>query len=146
MSILFSPRLQRFEGRSVILNSKDSNAVFRFLFPTESFEPGRELVIEDRSFAQSLLVALIEENLARHPEVPEDFEPDQPTQTVAFGFYDLQDVINRFVVRSDRSWFPDKTREDLLRAPVTKDVRADFSIRFRSVWMARWLRGSLLLG
>jgi hypothetical protein len=25
-------------------------------------------------------------------------------------------------------------------------VRADFSIRYRAVWMARWLRGSLLLG
>ncbi|MCK6680886.1 MAG: hypothetical protein L6R30_00530 [Thermoanaerobaculia bacterium] len=146
MSILFTPRLPRFYGKAVLLNSRDSNAVFRFLFPTDLQTLGRELNIDDRGFAQSLLVGLLIENLGRHPEVPEEFQPDLPTPTAAFGFIELQDVINRFVVRADPAWFGDAVKEDLLRTHITEDVRADFSIRFRALWVARWQRGSLLVG
>jgi hypothetical protein len=132
--------LRHFSPFELVLPPLASWEVLRFFFPADviGIYP-EDLSVEDRLFAQGLLVAALDEtrSLGAHEgpgEVP----------LVAAGFIRVRPIVARLVARAPAAWFAVPAPEDDDPARIVEPARARVSIRYRAGWIAHVHGGPLL--
>ena len=132
--------LRRFAPDEIKLSQQDAFCILRFF----RFEPGRapgSLTVEDRGFAQALLVEAIDRSYdlafaelmfrSSSGDVPADFASVRP-------------IVRQFARGAASHWFRHATVYDLARPEIYESVRSMIACDFRTAWAARAQRGQLV--
>lgn len=132
--------LRRFSPRELVLAPPAAWEVLRFFFPGDMVGLYMEdLSVEDRLFAQGLLVAALDETRSLGtPPGPEE------TPLVAAGFVRIRAIVARVVARAPGEWFASLPPEGADAARIDEPSRAAVSIRHRAGWLAHVRGGPLL--
>lgn len=132
--------LRRFAPAELTLSPAAAWEALRFFFPADvvGIYP-EDLSLEDRCFAQALLVAALDETRSLGP-------PPAPEATplVAAGWVRLRPVVARLVARGRAEWFASPVPEGADPARIDEPARASVSIRYRAGWTAHVRGGPLL--
>ncbi|MCL4809337.1 MAG: hypothetical protein KJ062_16345 [Thermoanaerobaculia bacterium] len=131
---------RRFSPRELVLPPPAAWEVLRFFFPGDMVGLYTEdLSVEDRLFAQELLVAALDETrTVGAPVVPGE------TPLVAAGFVRIRAIAHRLVERAPGAWFSSPPPEGGDAARIDEPSRAAVSIRHRAGWLAHVRGGPLL--
>jgi hypothetical protein len=132
--------LRRFTPAELLLPPPAAWEALRFFFPADvvGIYP-EDLTLEDRLFAQALLVAALDETRSLGPAPgPEE------TPLVAAGWVRLRPVVARLVGRGRAEWFASPVPEGTDPARIDEPARASVSIRYRAGWIAHVHGGPLL--
>ncbi len=132
--------LRAFSATELALPPRAAWEVLAFFFPADvvGIYP-EDLGVEDRLFAQALLVAALDET--RRLGAPEG--PDG-VPLVAAGWIRVRPVVERFVSRAPASWFEVAPPDGVGAGRIDEVARADVSIRYRAGWIAHVRGGPLL--
>jgi HlyD family secretion protein len=125
--------LLQFSPGDVKLSQHDAFIILRFFFGDPGIPPG-QMAVEDRTFAQALLVEAIDKSydegfvelLFKH------FFMKIPT-----SFKDIEDTVKAFAKAALKHWFKHATRQDLQNPKIYENVRLTLARNFRSVWQIR---------
>jgi hypothetical protein len=132
--------LRRFLPAELLLAPPQAWEVLRFFFPADvvGIYP-EDLTLEDRLFAQGLLVAAVDEtrSLGAVPGAGE-------TPLVAAGYVRLRPIAARVVARGRTEWFSCPAPEGADAARIDEPARASVSIRHRAGWISHVRGGPLL--
>lgn len=134
-----SARLRRFAPGEVILSGQDAHTVLRFF----SIEPGispAAMTVDDRAFAQALLVEAIDasydmgfaEALFRSV-----FARTPASLTAVAG------ILASFALRAGRNWFQHASATDLSNPTIYESVRLVIARNWATVWRIRLATGQL---
>jgi hypothetical protein len=132
--------LRPFGRNELVLGPAQGWEVLRFFFPEDvgRIRP-EKLSVEDRLFAQALLVAAIDETRRHGPaEHPEE------VPLVAAGMIRLLPVARRVAALGTNAWFDVAAPEGCDPARIDEQARADVSTRHRAGWIAH-VKGAPLL-
>jgi hypothetical protein len=131
--------LKHFSGSEVKLDQHDAFAILRFFWLEPGMEPS-QLTVEDRAFAQALLVEAIDKSYDMsfvellfknfYGKVPSSFEA-------------VRDLVKSFAKEAAKRWFQHATGKDLENPQIYESVRATLARNFRSVWQIRLQTGEL---
>ena len=131
------PHLRRFERDEVVLTQDQAFQVLRFFWPDVSVNPGA-LTVEDRGFAQALLIEAIDASY-RMGFVEAWF------RSLAKMGSGLKAVIKAFGKAALEHWFKYATRTDIMDDPrIYEIVRLTVVRNFRTVWRLRESTGELI--
>jgi hypothetical protein len=132
--------IRRFSPRELLLAPPAAWEILRFFFPGDMVGLYTEdLTVEDRLFAQGLLIAALDETRAFGAPV----RPGE-TPLVAAGFVRIRAIVARVVARSPGAWFSCPPPEGGDAARIDEPSRAAVSIRHRAGWLAHVRGGPLL--
>jgi hypothetical protein len=131
--------LQQFSESELKLTQHDAFVVLRFFW----LEPGilpQQLTVQDRAFAQALLVEAIDRSYDMgyveiifrnfYGKLPESFES-------------IRDMVKSFAKAAAEHWFEHATGKDLENPKIYESVRRVLSANFYSVWQIRVQTGEL---
>lgn len=132
--------LRRFLPFELLLSPAAAWEVLRFFFPGDVVGVYPEdLGVEERLFAQALLVAALDETRALGT-----LEETGSVPLVAAGWIRLHPIATRFVSRAPADWFSVAAAPDADATRIVEAARAAVSIRDRAGWMAHVRGGPLL--
>lgn len=134
-----SARLRRFAPGEVILSGQDAHAVLRFF----SIEPGispTALTVDDRGFAQALLVEAIDASYDMgYAEAL--FRSVFAKTPASLG--SVAGILANFAVRAARNWFQHASAADLSNPTIYESVRLVVARNWATVWRIRLATGQL---
>jgi hypothetical protein len=135
-----SVALRRFSPRDLLFPPASAWEILRFFFPGDvvGIYP-EDLSLEDRLFAQALLVAALDETRALGTR-----EAAGEVPLVAAGYIRIRPVAARLVARAPETWFDLAAPEGGDAARIDETARAAVSIRHRAGWLAHVRGGPLL--
>lgn len=132
--------LRKFSSSEIVLTQDAAWRVLRFFWPDLSTSPGA-LTMEDRAFAQGLLVEAIDasyqmgfvEQLFKsfYMKVPDSYES-------------IREMVKSFGKAALKHWFKHATGADLADPQIYESVRSRIAINFRSIWKIREQTGELI--
>lgn len=132
--------LRRFSPAELLLTPSAAWEALRFFFPGDvvGIFP-EDLTLDDRLFAQALLVAALDEtrSLGAVP-APEE------TPLVAAGWVRLRPVVAQLVACGRAEWNSVPVPEGAEPVRIVEPARASVSIRYRAGWIAHVRGGPLL--
>jgi len=132
--------LRRFSPAELLLPPSAAWEALRFFFPADvvGIYP-EDLSLDDRLFAQALLVAALDEtrSLGAVP-APEE------TSLVAAGWVRLRPVVVHVVAGARAGWFSLPVPEGADPVRIDEAARVSVSIRHRAAWIAHVRGGPLL--
>ena len=132
--------LRHFATGELVLPPLAAWEVLRFFFPGDVAGVSPEdLSVDDRLFAQALLVAALDETRALGV-----IEGPDEVPLVAAGWIRIRPIVARVVARGTGAWFAFEVPADGDAARVHETARAAVSIRYRAAWIAH-VRGAPLL-
>lgn len=131
--------LKHFNESEVKLSQHDAFAVLRFFW----LEPGvapQQLTLQDRAFAQALLVEAIDRSydMGYVEIIFRTFYGKIPTSFAA-----IRDLVKSFAKAAAKHWFEHATGKDLQDPKIYESVRRTLAANFRSVWQIRVQTGEL---
>jgi len=131
------PYLKRFKDDELVLSADNAFTVLRFFWPGTNVKPGA-LNVEDRKFAQALLLEAIEASYAMG-------YVEALFRSVAKIPKGLGAVIKSFAKGAVKHWFRHATRKGLMDDPkIYEIVRQRLALNFKSVWAIREQTGELI--
>lgn len=131
--------LQHFAEAEIKLSQHDAFGALRFFW----LEPGclpQQLTVEDRGFAQALLVEAIDRSyeMGFVEILFRSFYGKIPA-----SFSSVRDMAKAFAKAAAKHWFQYATRKDLEDPQIYENVRRKIAVNFRSVWRIRIETGEL---
>ncbi len=132
--------LKHFSESEVKLDQHDAFGILRFFWLEPGVEPS-QLTVQDRAFAQALLVEAIDSSY--HMSFVEllfkNFYGKVPS-----SFESVRDMVKSFAKEASKRWFEHATGKDLDDPKIYESVRATLSRNFRSTWQIRVQTGELI--
>lgn len=134
-----SARLRRFTPGEVILTGPDAHAILRFFSIEPMLTPDR-LTMEDRAFAQALLVEAI------------DASYDMGYAAALFNAVGMKPVASltgvavalaQFTVRAATHWFEHASATDIRNPQIYESVRLVVARNWSTIWQIRLATGQL---
>jgi len=131
--------LQRFGESEIKLNQHDAFSALRFFWLEPGLSP-QQLTVEDRGFAQALLVEAIDRSyeMGFVEILFRSFYGKIPA-----SFSSVRDMVKAFAKAAAKHWFKHATRKDLEDPQIYESVRRKIAVNFRSVWRIRIETGEL---
>lgn len=125
--------LQHFGESEIKLSQQDAFSILRFFW----LEPGllpQQLTIQDRGFAQALLVEAIDRSyeMGFVEILFRNFYGKIPT-----SFSAIRDLVKSFARAAAKHWFKHATGKDLEDPKIYESIRCKIAVNFRSVWKIR---------
>lgn len=132
--------LRHFSKNEIYIAQEDARTILRFFFTGNQVPPAEELTIEDRAFAQALLLEAIDSSYAMSyvQEIFDAFYGKVPTE-----FSAVKDMVKDFVKNASKTWFDHATGKDLSNPRIYMSVKSRLAANFRSVWVIRMQTGEL---
>ena len=125
--------LRRFTAEEIILTPEDGYAVMRFFFD-EAGQLPHAFTMEDRAFAQALLVGAIDASYAMG-YVQIVF--DTLFMKVPRDLTNLYGMLQKVAKAAAKHWWKHATDRDLADPKIYEMVRTNFARSFRSSWKLR---------
>jgi hypothetical protein len=134
-----SDRLRRFTAGEVILTGQDAHNVLRFFFTEPGITP-EKLTIEDRAFAQALLVDAIDQSY------------DMGYAATLFNALGMKPIASltgvavalaNLTARATAHWFKHASADDLKDPQIYENVRLWVKRNWATVWQFRIAGGPL---
>ena len=134
-----SARLRRFTPGEVILSGQDAHAVLHFF----SIEPGispAAMTIDDRAFAQALLVEAIDASyeMGYAEAIFRSVFGKTPASLAS-----VASILANLAVRAARNWFEHASAADLQNPSIYESVRLVVARNWATVWRIRLATGQL---
>ena len=122
--------LRRFTANEVRLDSQKAFDVLRFFFQHNTSINISQITIEDRAFAQALLVEAVDASF--HMGFIESIFTNAMSLTPS-----VKDIIKDLLKYAAQSWFRHATGRDISDPKIYESVRVTIVRNFRSVWSLR---------
>ena len=122
--------LRRFTPNEVRLDAQKAFDILRFFFQHNTSINISQITIEDRAFAQALLVEAVDASF--HMGFIESIFTNAMSLTPS-----VKDIIKDLLKYAAQSWFRHATGQDLSDPKIYESVRSTLVRNFRSVWSMR---------
>ena len=131
--------LKHFSAAEVRLSQADAAAIFRFFWPGREL-PQTELTIEDRAFAQALLVEALDKtyDMGFVELIFRNFYGKVPT-----SFGEIRSIVKSFAMAAAKHWFRHATGKDLADPKIYMSIQMTLANNFRCVWDLRIATGEM---
>lgn len=131
--------LKHFNENEVKLSQHEAFAVLRFFWLEPGLSP-QQLTVEDRAFAQALLVEGIDRSyeMGFVEIIFREFYGKVPT---SFSF--IRDLVKSFGKAAAKHWFKHASGKDLEDPQIYESIRRKLAVNFLSVWQVRIQTGEL---
>jgi hypothetical protein len=126
--------LRRFTASEVRLDNQQAFDVLRFFFQHNASINISQITIEDRAFAQALLVEAVDASL--HMGFIESIFTSAMSLSPS-----VKDIIKDLLRYAAQSWFRHATGRDMSDPKIYESVRATLVRNFRTVWSMRTQTG-----
>jgi hypothetical protein len=135
-----SVALLRFSSSELLLTQEQAWKILRFFWPDMNTPPN-SLTVNDRSFAQALLIEAIDGsyNMGFVKLIFDYFFMKPPT-----SFGNIKDMVKIFVKAAMNHWFKHATGANLKDPKIYESVRLTLARNFRTTWKIREESGELI--
>lgn len=131
--------LRHFTSDEITVDQEQAFRLLKFFWLEPGVVPG-SLTIDDRAFAQGLLLEAIDRSYAMGyvETIFKHFFMKVPT-----NFKDVEEIVKSFAKAAVKQWFKHATGKDLEDPKIYESVRATIANSFYSAWKIRLQTGEL---